>query len=130
MKQNIYVGVGTVVPESSFVGPFSVIGNNSKIGENVEIGSHVCISDNVIIGDNCVIADMVSICENVEIGENTFIETGVAFVKKLNQRAKDISTAHKTFVGKNVSIHAKAVIEAGAQILDNTVIGYDEVITA
>ena len=89
----------------------------------------MCISENVIIGNDCVIADMVTICANVEIGDNTFIESGVVFAEKLNQRAKDDITPPKTHVGNNVSIHSRAVIEAGSTIEDNTLIDYGEIIS-
>lgn len=67
---------------------------------------------------------MVTICENVEIGNDTYIESGVIFVEKLNQRAVDNTKAEKTYVGKNVMIHSGSVIESGCVIQDNSVIDY------
>lgn len=74
--------------------------------------------------------DMVTICSNVEIGNNTFVESGVVFVEKMNRRVKDEIIPSKTFVGKNVSVHSKAIIEAGAVLEDNAIVDYGEVIHA
>ena len=103
------------------------MGNKCNVGDNTEIGSHVCIGNNVLIGKSCVVGDMVTICDNVKIGDNVFIESGVAFVEKLNQRANVNNEALPTVVEDNVSIHAKAIIESGCHIKSNLVINYGEI---
>lgn len=128
MIQDTYIHKNTVINSTSSIGYFAVIGENSSIGAYTNIGEYACISENVIIGDRCTIGDMVTICENVEIGDDTHIEPGVVFMKKLNPRAFDQGKAEKTFVGKNVTIQAKSVIESGCSIEDASVIKYGTVL--
>ncbi len=128
MIQEKYIDESSVIADSSTIGYFSTVGKRCCIGEHTEIGTHVCIRNDVIIGNNCAIADRVSICNNVVIGDNTFIESGVCFVEKLNQRAIDNVFTKKTYIGKNVCIHSRAIIEAGSSISDGKFVDYGEVV--
>jgi UDP-3-O-[3-hydroxymyristoyl] glucosamine N-acyltransferase len=69
----------------------------ASIGENVFIGAFSYIGKNVIIGNNVKIYQQVFLGENVTIDEGTFLSPGVKI-------------QHDCSVGKNVYIHAGAVI--------------------
>ena len=75
-----------------------------------------------------MIGDQVSICDKVKLGNNVFIESGVAFVEKLNDRANNNSEAKITVVEDNTRIHSKAVIESGAYIRGDRVVDYGEIV--
>ena len=130
MNGNRYADKCSVIAESCSIGAFSTVGKNCRIGEQTKVGSYVCISNNVVIGNDCVIGDMVTICDNVEIASNTLIEPGVVFTAKLNERASMNAIPQKTRVGKNVKIHSRAIIESGSELLEDTIIGYGEIIKA
>lgn len=128
MTQERYIDKSAIIADSSTVGHFSVIKKNCRIGKETYIGCHVCISEDVVIGDGCIIGDETSICSNVEIGNNAYIEPFVIFTESLMQRAGKESEARKTIIGKNVTIHSRAVIESGSVIKDNTTIEYGEIV--
>ena len=69
----------------------------ASIGENVFIGAFSYVGKNVIIGNNVKIYQQVFLGENVTIDEGTFLSPGVKI-------------QHDCSVGKNVYIHAGAVI--------------------
>lgn len=48
----------------------------------------------------------------------------------MNQRARDEINPPKTHIGNNVSIHSRAVIEAGSDVEDDALIDYGEIISA
>lgn len=75
------------------------IHETAKLGENIYVGTYAVIGRNVRIGDHVQIHEQVYIGDNVEIGSGSIIYPGVKIY-------------HSCKLGKQVTIHANAVIGA------------------
>ncbi|MEP6584092.1 MAG: UDP-3-O-(3-hydroxymyristoyl)glucosamine N-acyltransferase [Ginsengibacter sp.] len=75
------------------------ISPTAKMGENLFIGAFTYIGENVIIGNNVKLFPQVYIGNNVTIDDDTILFPGV----KIH---------HDCWIGKNVTVHAGAVIGA------------------
>ena len=76
IEQPCFIGEGTNIPSSAFVGAMAYIGRNVQIGENVQIYPQVYIGDNVKIGDNTVLYAGVKVYYNCIIGKDCILHSG------------------------------------------------------
>lgn len=97
------------------------------IGDNCVIHAMVWIGNNVLIGDNCKVQSFSFIPDGVSIGDNCFIGPRVTFTN--DKYPPSGGKWQKTYVGKNTSIGAGAIILPGIIIGDNVTIGAGTIIT-
>jgi len=96
-------------------GHFVLVREGCKIGDNVSVGSFTDIEDHVLIGDNVRIHSRCFIPAMTVIEANAWIGPGVIFCND-----KYPNTTGKR---RGVIVKQKAVIGAGAVILDGVTIG-------
>lgn len=77
IENPVFLGEGSIVPDTAYIGAFSYIGKNVQIGEGVLIYPQVYVGDNVIIGDGSILYAGVKIYSGCEIGKRCIIHSGV-----------------------------------------------------
>lgn len=97
----VYREMGVSVSRSASIGESSIIGANTKLSSNVKI-------ERSTIGRNCVIGEGVHISDSY-IWDNVVIENG--------------SKINKALICNNVHVHQNVIIERGAVLSFNVVIG-------
>lgn len=141
--------VGSKIPKSVYVGPYSHIEKNVKIGDNTIIHSGVHIHKNTSIGKNCIIDSNsvigsdgfgyerdndgkiemfpniggIKIEDDVEIGANVCVDKGTiqnTLIGKGTKIDNLVHIAHNVKIGKNCSIVANSLV-AGSCILGDNV---------
>lgn len=93
-------------------------------GENIEFGK------NIFINFNCIFLD----CAKIKIGDKTLIGPNVQIYTaehpiKPTERKKGRESARPITIGKNCWIGGGAIILAGVEIGDNSIIGAGSVVT-
>jgi len=96
------------VSDSANIAPDAVLGDKVVIGANVTVRSGAVIDDYVVIGDNCVVGADARVGHSV-IWDDTFIGTQ--------------STVSGAVLCRHVDIRARAVIDVGVVIGNESVVG-------
>ena len=105
---------------------FSYIGHDVEIGRNVKIGSLVHIDYNVKIGDNTRIEGQVYIPPLSRIGKGVFIGPAAVLT---NDPYPMCNKMIGVTIKDNVIIGARAVIQAGVTVGENSVVSMGAVVT-
>lgn len=109
---------------------FSVVLKDAKIGDNCNINCHVFIENNVIIGNNVTIKSGVYLWDGIEIEDNVFVGPNVTFTNDKTPRSKQYPSKFlRTFIRRNASIGAAAVILGGVTIGENSMVGAGALVT-
>ena len=114
------------------IGHNTLIGDNASIRENVKVGSYciisrgVTINYNTVIGNRTKIMDLSHITGNCTIGDDVFIST---LVKTTNDNSMGKHPYDEMRI-KGPTIHNKAMIGAGANLLPNITIGEGSIVGA
>jgi acetyltransferase-like isoleucine patch superfamily enzyme len=109
---------------------YSVIMENAKIGNNCNINCHVFIENDVKIGDNVTVKSGVYLWDGIEIEDNVFIGPNVTFTNDKTPRSKQYPTSFlRTYIKKNASIGAAAIILGGTQIGEYSMVGAGALVT-
>jgi acetyltransferase-like isoleucine patch superfamily enzyme len=105
---------------------FSYIGHDVEIGKNVKIGSLVHIDYNVKIGDYTKIEGQVYIPPLSRIGKGVFIGPAAVLT---NDPYPMCNKMIGVTIKDNVIIGARAVIQAGVTVGENSVVSMGAVVT-
>ncbi len=96
------------VSDSATIAPDATLGDKVVIGENATIRAGAVIGDYVVIGDNCVVGADVRIAHSV-VWDDTFIGMH--------------STISGAVLCRHVDVRARAVVDVGATIGNESVVG-------
>lgn len=108
---------------------FSVILKEARIGNGCNICAGTFIENDVVIGDNVTVKCGVYIWDGVTIEDNVQLGPNVTFTNDKYPRAKQPYSLSRTYVKKNASIGAGAVILCGLVIGESSMIGAGSVVT-
>ncbi len=104
----IHARDGLWVAESARIDETATLGNSVVIGENVRVRSGAIIGDYTVIDDNCVIGADARVTHSI-LWSDTFVGKQ--------------STVSGAVLGRHVDLRTRAVIEMGAVVGDESVIG-------
>ncbi|MDR4506280.1 MAG: N-acetyltransferase [Candidatus Scalindua sp.] len=124
MDEQVDIGEGTKIWQSSHIMSGSRLGSNCVIGKNVEIGP------DVKIGDKCKIQNNVSVYKGVTLEDEVFCGPSCVFTNVYNPRSF-ISRKHEfrqTLVKRGATIGANATIICGVEIGRYAMIGAGAVV--
>ncbi|HEX2927265.1 MAG TPA: mannose-1-phosphate guanyltransferase [Ruminiclostridium sp.] len=107
VKENIWVGPGTVIEKNARLIPPCVIGSNCKIGNGAVIGSHT------VIGNNTIIEDDVSVVRSI-LWDNCSVEYG--------SELRGAILCNRVSLKQYVSVFENAVIGEGCKINERVII--------
>ncbi len=121
--QTKHIGKNTVIWQYSIVLP------GALIGKNCNINAHCFIENDVKIGNNVTLKCGVYLWNGIVIEDNVQIGPNVTFTNDKYPRAKQPFTVQKTYIKRNVSIGAAAIILGGITISENSMIGAGSIVT-
>jgi mannose-1-phosphate guanylyltransferase/phosphomannomutase len=105
-------------------------GRTIIIGKNVSIGKKIEVDDQVIVGDNVTIKDCAVISRSV-IGSGSKIDIGAEVLGSVLWNNVTIGTeaqVKEDVIGSSSRIGCRAVVQVGAVISDECVIGVDAIV--
>lgn len=118
------------IGQNTSIWQYAVILENAVIGSNCNINCHTFIENNVVIGNNVTIKAGVYLWDGLFVEDNVFIGPGVIFTNDKYPRSKQYPEKFlKTFIGKNASIGAGAIISGGITIGKFALIGAGSLVT-
>lgn len=117
------------IGKNTTIWQFVVILEEAVIGKNCNINYNVFIENDVVIGDNVTVKCGVYLWDGIIIENNVQIGPNVTFTNDKYPRAKKRFVLQKTFIKKNASIGAGAIIIGGITIGENSMIGAGSIVT-
>jgi len=104
----VHAQEGVWVAESAIIDPGATLGRCVVLGENARVRSGATVGDYTVIGDNCVIGSDTSVSHSV-VWDDTFVGRG--------------SSVTGAVLCRHVDVRARAVIDPGVVIGDESVVG-------
>ncbi len=99
---------GLWVDQTATIHPDATLGDNVVIGANCTISKGAVVGDYTVLGDNCVVRDDARVSHSV-VWDDTFIGAN--------------ASVEGSVVCRHVDIRARAVIDAGSTVGDESVVG-------
>lgn len=119
LKENVWVGHGTVIESTAVVNGPCIIGSNCKIGNGTVIDSYT------VIGNNTIIEDDVSIVRSI-IWDNCYIEygselRGAILCDRVNLKHY-VSAFENSVIGERCRINERVIIKPNIRIWPDKII--------
>lgn len=119
IKENVWVGTGTVIEKNAEINAPCIIGANCKIGNGTVIDSYT------IIGNNTVVEDDVSIVRSI-VWDNTYIQygselRGAVLCNRVNLKHY-VSVFENAVIGEGCRINERVIIKPNIKIWPEKII--------
>lgn len=113
LKENVWVGIGTVIEANAEINGPCVIGSNCRIGNGTVIGKYT------VIGNNTTIEDDVSIVRSI-VWDNSYIEygselRGAVICNRVNLKHY-VSVFENAVVGEGCKVNERVIIKPNIRI--------------
>ncbi len=138
------VSRGAVIGSGCIVRAWTIVYEDTVLGDNVETGHHVMIRERVRIGNNTLIGSHTVVDGYVSIGDNVRIESGVyippytviednvfigPYAVFTNDKYPMSRKLKGTVIRRNAVIGANAILIAGVEVGENSVVAAGSVVT-
>ena len=129
---------GVEIGDNSRVWHYTHIRKDAKIGKNCILGNYIYIDSNVKIGDETKIQNYVPVYHGVELGDGVFFGPNSLTTNDMIPKARKTEgeiqgesdwEVTPTYISKDASIGAGAVLRPGIRIGEGALIGAGAVIT-
>jgi Nucleoside-diphosphate-sugar pyrophosphorylase involved in lipopolysaccharide biosynthesis/translation initiation factor 2B, gamma/epsilon subunits (eIF-2Bgamma/eIF-2Bepsilon) len=107
VKENIWIGPGTVIEKNAQLIPPCIIGSNCKIGNGAVIGGYT------VIGNNTIIEDDVSVVRSI-VWDNCYVEYG--------SELRGAILCNRVNLKHYVSVFENAVVGEGCKINERVIV--------